>query len=141
MPNSALRRPPSAFLPALLLATFAALPLTAAEEVPAAPGEAAQTRLREGTKITEQLGTFKIRGDRATFYPEGDEQGYCGLENLNLARIYQMVSESPDELCWVVSGMITEYNGSNYLLVTRAVRKTKPLDAQPRRTAAAVARP
>jgi hypothetical protein len=43
-----------------------------------------------------------------------------------LERIIRMLksAEEPDSVSWSVSGVITEFSGRNYLLVTRAVYKT-----------------
>ena len=90
-----------------------------------APGQRAFVRLREGTLIEDQIGTFQITGDRATFYSADGQHRYVGLENLNLARIVGAVSDDPESREWSVSGTITEYRGSNYLLITRAVLKNK----------------
>ena len=84
-------------------------------------------RLREGTKITDVLGTFKVTGDRANFYVKETNQRFGGLENLNLARVVNTIINSPDEHEWAVSGIITEYRGSNYVLITKVIRKTKGL--------------
>jgi hypothetical protein len=43
------------------------------------------------------------------------------LENLALQRISQVLDENRGPRQWIVSGLITEYRGSNYLLVTKAV--------------------
>ncbi len=93
-------------------------------------------RMREGTTL-EVHGSFKQTGDRIMFYSAGDNRRLGTLENLNLERIARMVSESPDPLEWTVSGTVTEFQGANYLLVTRAVLKSKPQ----RRAAAARKRP
>jgi hypothetical protein len=89
------------------------------------PGPDGTDRLREGTTL-EVHGSFKQTGDRIMFYSAGDNRRLGTLENLNLERIARMVSESPDTLEWTVSGTVTEYQGANYLLVTRAVLKSKP---------------
>ena len=81
-------------------------------------------RVREGTAL-ETHGSFKLTGDRIMFYT-ADKRRFGTLENLNLERIARMVSDSPDPLQWSVSGTVTEYQGSNYLLVSRAVLKSKP---------------
>lgn len=62
---------------------------------------------------------------------------YTGLENLNLERVAIAVSESPDQLLWSVTGTVTEYRGTNYLLVTLALLKSKPSTSKnsPERTA------
>ncbi len=82
-------------------------------------------RLREGTKIVDQLGHFKITGDRAMFYTEDGKRQFGGLENLNLERIFRALSENREQLTWSISGTITEYRGSNFLLIDRAELKTK----------------
>jgi len=85
-------------------------------------------RAREGATLTDVLGRFKMAGDRATFYPVDQPQGYTGLENLNLERIMLIISESPEDMLWSVNGTITEFRGANYILITKAVLKG-PQDA------------
>jgi hypothetical protein len=82
-------------------------------------------RLREGTILSEQAGRFQPAGDRLMFYLSENGQRLGTLENLNLERIAKLVVDSPDPLEWIVSGMVTEYQGVNYLLVERAVLKTR----------------
>ena len=79
-----------------------------------------QLRSREGSLLQDQLGTFKLRGDRIAFVPADSQQSYCVLENLMLERVWRVLSESHGRK-WRVSGIITEYRGANYLLLTRAV--------------------
>ena len=79
---------------------------------------------REGTEFHNQLGTFRMTGDRAIF-TTADNQQIRGLENLNLARIVNTIVDSPDSLTWSVSGVLTEYQGANYLLVTKAIVKNR----------------
>jgi hypothetical protein len=101
----------------------------ALDEPPARPtlpgGDSGSDRLREGSTLEVQ-GSFKLTGDRIMFYPSADNRRLGTLENLNLERIGRMVSESPETLEWTVSGTVTEFQGANYLLVTRAVLKSKP---------------
>jgi hypothetical protein len=82
-----------------------------------------QSRMREGTKVEKLAGYFKLTGDRVTFYPAEGKQHFGGLENLALERIARTVKDSPSQLNWIITGTITEYRGSNYLLVTHAVLK------------------
>ncbi len=98
---------------------------SSADGVAAKAGE----RIREGDKLTDQIGSFKLTGDRLTFFTADGSRRFNGLENLNLERITQMVADSPDPLEWRVSGIVTEYRGANYLLITQAVVKNKPLRA------------
>lgn len=119
-------------LAALALAAAAAAALAANEATSSKPTETAPgarvaggPRLREGTTLVDVPGYFRMLGDRATFYTADGKERFGGLENLNLERISVAMDETPDQLEWIVSGVITEYKGSNHLLVTRAVLKTK----------------
>jgi hypothetical protein len=79
-------------------------------------------RLREGTKLTEITGSFVAVGtDSITFSPAGSKDSYRVLENLNLQRISQQLDANRGQRQWIVSGLITEFRGANYLLVTKAV--------------------
>ena len=87
---------------------------------------AATPLLREGTRIRDQLGHFiHLTSDSAVFV---DQQGrqFSALKNLNLQRVMHMPrsTRAPEKVRWSVSGMVTEFNGKNYLLITRAVRKS-----------------
>ncbi len=89
-------------------------------------------RLREGTKLVDQLGAFKVQGDGLTFVSADGTRNFRVLENLAMERISRLVSESPDALEWTVSGTVTECRGANFLLVTQATIKSKPAIARPR---------
>jgi hypothetical protein len=79
-------------------------------------------RLREGTRLTDVAGSFvSIGADSVTFSPAGSKDSYRVLENLALQRISQQLDENRGLRQWTVSGLITEFRGANYLLVTRAV--------------------
>jgi hypothetical protein len=45
------------------------------------------------------------------------------LENLALERIVRILNETRGQRQWLVSGTITEYRGSNYLLISKAVQR------------------
>jgi hypothetical protein len=106
----------------------------AAAPVPASPADAqpekVTQRIREGTPLDDALGHFKMTGDRAMFYLNDDSAKYSCLENLNLERVTNQLADNPDVLEWAVSGTLTEYRGSNYLLLTRAILKSKPINRQ-----------
>jgi hypothetical protein len=93
-----------------------------AEGLPGRPKD----RLREGTELTNVLGSFKLTGDRATFYPSDGSGRFGGLENQTLERVAMVIGEDPSLLEWLVTGTITEYKGNNYILITRAILKSKP---------------
>lgn len=79
---------------------------------------------REGTQIREERGHFEFNGDRVAFIATETKTRFIGLENLNLQRIAQILGGSADPLEWTVNGVVTEYQGTNFLLVTRATRAT-----------------
>ena len=81
-------------------------------------------RLREGTRLNESLGHFRLNGDVLTFIQD-DNRELIGLANLNLERILRMLKtvDEPESVMWSVNGTVTEFSGRNYVLVTRAVYK------------------
>jgi hypothetical protein len=88
----------------------------------ASPAPAAgEMRAREGAELIDRQGRFRQAGDRLTFYSDDGSVRLVCLENLSLERVARALAENPDDLSWTVSGLVTEYRGSNYLLVRRAV--------------------
>ncbi len=77
---------------------------------------------REGTHLRDERGRFQLNGTRVIFAPAEGNARYIGLENLNLQRISEIVGGDLDAAEWTVSGLVTEYQGTNYLLVTRATK-------------------
>jgi len=90
---------------------------------PAAEGEKGKPeiefRLREGTRLVDQLGHFRMTGDRVAFFTEDGKGRFTGLENLNLQRVAAAIGEQPGKRLWKVTGTITEFRGENYLLLDR----------------------
>jgi hypothetical protein len=78
---------------------------------------------REGTSLRDEPGRFALSGNRVAF-SAFDGTTYIGLENLNLQRIAKAVAASPEPIEWFVTGTLTEYQGSNYLIVTHVRRKS-----------------
>jgi hypothetical protein len=149
--HRALRRPiwlPAISISALLLCAIAGVVAQnsspaqlserdrASEASPNSPADAAKTltttggriegylasgRWREGSKLVDVPGQFKISGDRVAFYSQDGKSRFACLENLNSERVYRIVGESPVSLEWTVQGTITEFRSENFLLVTQAV--------------------
>jgi hypothetical protein len=87
---------------------------------PTSPATKSAERLREGTRLVDVAGTFASLGaDRVSFSPEGSKESYRLLPNLALERISRMLEEQRSPKLWTVSGMLTEYKGANFLLVTK----------------------
>lgn len=106
---------------------FAATSSEAKSSEPTIPsGEKIQQRLREGTALSDVQGHFELTGDRARFQPSDKSGPFGCLENLNLDRVTQTIRDNYDRLEWSVSGTITEYRGANYLLISRAILKSRP---------------
>jgi len=85
----------------------------------------AEDRIREGTELVEQPGTFQMTGDRITFFTEMGKGRFVVLENLALERVARAIEENPQRLDWLVDGVMTEYQGSNYLLIQRAILRSQ----------------
>ena len=81
---------------------------------------AGDARLREGATLVDQPGVFQLVGDRVVFVFEEGRQ-VTALENLALERVALAVRQATSTRTWLVSGVITEYQGGNYLLLERAV--------------------
>lgn len=90
----------------------------------AGPGSSvkASERIREGTKLVDVVGSFQgTGGDNVSFSRDGGKESFRVLENLALQRVSQALENNLNTKHWVVSGVITEYRGANYLLLTKAV--------------------
>lgn len=101
---------------------------TASDETlpsPKAPELKSTERIREGSKVTDLVGTFRLNGDRLSFTTSHGEQRFETLENTTLERVARAVKENRDLGEWRVSGVVTEYLGTNFLLVTRAILRAK----------------
>lgn len=128
--------------PALAQDTAELAPGNAAAQSPATPAEATNgstdaaasssggRRLREGTDIVDCRGRFRLVGDRLAFFSDDGTVKLVCLENLMLDRIALTMAENPEALSWTISGAVTEYRGSNYLLIRRAVLAHQPAPAK-----------
>ena len=120
------------------------LPVDEHREAASSPLKVDDDQLREGVELVDQPGTFKMAGDRVVFFLAHGKQQVIGLENLDLERIVRILGDNTNPLDWFVSGTVTEFRGTNYLLVRRAtfrnVARGRPrlrrLSAQTRGTAA-----
>ena len=70
--------------------------------------------------MVDQMGHFRMTGDRVAFFATEKKGRFIALENLNLQRIAQAIAEQPEKRLWKVTGTLTEYRGENFLLVQRA---------------------
>jgi len=54
---------------------------------------------------------------------------YQVLENLALQRIVDAVSQDPNDLRWTTTGVITEFGGENWLLLSTVFRAPSKTDS------------
>lgn len=87
-------------------------------------------RHREGMLLQKLEGVIQSAADSYVLLITGADGKPTGeqfrlLENLALERAATLLqqSESPEEKLWVVSGIVTEFKQTNYLLMTRVVAK------------------
>ena len=88
------------------------------QEAAQAP-EKSEELYREGTQLKQVRGRFQADFDRVEFVSEKGDSTWLVLENLTLQRVEDELTDEV-ELGWQVDGMVTEYNGRNYLLLERA---------------------
>lgn len=94
----------------------------AALSAPAARNET--TLLREGTRLSDKLGTFEMAGNRLSFEMAEEGISLQVLENLALERIWKTFDDAGKRE-WSVSGVVTEYRDRNYLLIHRAALRMR----------------
>lgn len=82
-----------------------------------------RNRVREGTRITDSVGQFDWVGDRLNFVSDDGTQDFRVLENLAMERVAQSMEQAASQITWTVSGTVTEYRGSNYLLIEHVTLK------------------
>src|SRR6185436_15719487 len=86
-----------------------------------APASVSAKRLREGTRLSDVVGRFEAIGEKVTFTFADSGESVRILENLALERVARVLpSEGQKKIQWSISGTVTEYNGGNYLLLTKA---------------------
>ncbi len=111
---------PMTFL-ASVIAIIAVIHLAfAGENSPAEPR--GKQMLREGTRLQDTSGRFEAVGERVSFVLADSGESVRVLENLALERISQVLVQNPAGPQWTISGTLTEYRGSNFLLVTKAIQ-------------------
>lgn len=102
----------------LLLAT----PIVHAQDSSASAHDGKSNRIREGTRIHERVGSFRMQDQRIVFVPADKlPESLRVLENLALERVVNALIDPRGSQRWIVSGTVTEYRGLNYLLITRAL--------------------
>lgn len=88
---------------------------------------------REGSEIRDIVGSITKRGSNIIFAPSDQSTPLILLPGQLLERVefYQQVqTRLGRDLPWRISGLITEYRGSNYLLITAATLLEQPANAQ-----------
>lgn len=85
-----------------------------------------KSKLREGARLVDKVGKISERGGRHFFVPEGDTEQFTLLENQTLERVTSASSNQDDGQTWTITAIVTEFHGTRFLLLERAVlRPTK----------------
>lgn len=103
---------------------------TTAETADESARSGGESLLREGTEIVDQLGYFRLTGDRVTFFSDDGKYRFVALENLNLERIARVITDNPEQLQWGISGTMTECRGANFIFVRRAALRSRVESAE-----------
>lgn len=90
--------------------------------------ESGMTRVREGKRIKDPTASFQIVGERVHCVLNQHNLTVVVLENLTLERVHHYLLRGGDNPTWEVEGVITEYEGSNFLLLHRAIVNSLELD-------------
>lgn len=80
--------------------------------------------MHEGGEIINQAGYFQSNGNRLAFYSADNRQRFTMLENGALEQVAASVADNPNRSQWIVSGLVFEYQGVNFLLINRAELKS-----------------
>lgn len=88
------------------------------------------TRVREGREAREMQATFASVGERMSCKLPSLQATVTVLENLALERVSETMMRHAEDATWEVEGIITEYQGRNYLLLQRAVVNSVTVDEQ-----------
>ncbi|MFN7733826.1 MAG: hypothetical protein ACK5OB_18155 [Pirellula sp.] len=81
------------------------------------------TLQREGTLVANVRGHFELGGERARFVDARTGATYVCLENQVLQQIAIATSrQTTVGTDWIVRGTLTEFDGTNFLLLDRAIR-------------------
>lgn len=80
-----------------------------------------KSKLREGSRLIDREGRVSERGGRYFFVPDGDVEQFSLLENLTLERVTSASSNQDDGQKWIITAVVTEFQGARFLLLERAV--------------------
>lgn len=87
------------------------------------PRTALPSLQREGTLVANVRGHFELNDQRARFVDARTGATYICLENQTLQQIAIASSrQTAVGSDWIVRGTLTEFDGTNYLLLDRAIR-------------------
>jgi hypothetical protein len=84
-------------------------------------------RPKENEELVDQIGQFSLSGDRVAFTTTAGRHRFLVLENQSLEHVAKSLSGDSPSKPWKVSGKITEFRGTLYLLLTR----TQPESPRP----------
>jgi hypothetical protein len=78
--------------------------------------------LREGTRIELRTALCRSLGDRLVIDLGHGERPMTALENLTSQRVLKAVLDDASDSQWTISGLVTEFQDRNFILLDRVVR-------------------
>lgn len=78
--------------------------------------------IREGTQVDLQPVVFRADNNQLLVEFGLEKKSIQVLENLASQRIYRAYRDDADDKRWTISGIFTEFEDRNYLLIEQAVR-------------------
>lgn len=99
--------------------------ISAVEDAPAVPVKVQkpgkETILREGARIESKRAKCRVSGERLLVEFE-DGRTLDALANLAAQRVFQACRDDEADSEWIVSGKITEFRNTNFLLLDSVLR-------------------
>lgn len=87
-----------------------------------------RSRIREGKRVKDPSAVFQIVGERIHCNLQKHGLSVIALENLTLERVHHYLLRGSATPTWEVEGVITEYEGANYIELKRAIVNSLELD-------------
>lgn len=81
--------------------------------------------LREGTKVDSQTAICRSIGDRLVLEVNDFPKQIVALENLSAQRVMEALYTDPNDRFWSITGTITEFRGSNFMLLQKVNRDSR----------------
>ena len=81
--------------------------------------------LREGTQVDSRTAICRSSGDRLILEIDNFPKQIVALENLSAQRVMEALYTDPNDRYWSITGTITEFRGSNFMLLQKVNRDSR----------------